>query len=278
MSRLRALTILGALVAIGAWAPPAAAQESPAQRSERWLERCRDADWGGNDLEVHCEVREKRMRAGRETIAVDGRQNGGVSVQGWDKDSILVIARVQTRAESDAEAKELAAQITIDTEGSPIEADGPSNRRHASWSVSFDVYVPRRSNLDLRTHNGGLRVEDVQGRMELEAHNGGLALARIGGDVRGETTNGGLSIELAGERWVGEGLDVRTTNGGVTMRIPANYSAKLETGTVNGGFDIDFPVTLQGRIDRRRLTTQLGGGGPTIRAVTTNGGVRVRKI
>jgi hypothetical protein len=61
------------------------------------------------------------------------------------------------------------------------------------------------------------------------------------------------------------------------MRIPANYSARLETGTVNGGFDIDFPITLQGRIDRRRIATQLGAGGPTIRAVTTNGGVRVRK-
>ncbi|MGH7719113.1 MAG: hypothetical protein ACREON_09755, partial [Gemmatimonadaceae bacterium] len=71
-------------------------------------------------------------------------------------------------------------------------------------------------------------------------------------------------------------LDLRTTNGGVDLSIPGNYSATLETGTVNGGMSIDFPITVQGRITRR-LTTQLGGGGPTIRAITTNGGVRIRR-
>jgi hypothetical protein len=37
---------------------------------------------------------------------------------------------------------------------------------------------------------------------------------------------------------------------------------------------MDFPVTVQGRIDKR-LDVTLGQGGPTIRVVTTNGGVIV---
>jgi hypothetical protein len=61
------------------------------------------------------------------------------------------------------------------------------------------------------------------------------------------------------------------------MLIPEDYRARLETGTVNGGFRIDFPITIQGRITRRRITTDLNGGGPTIRAVTTNGGVVIRR-
>jgi len=96
----------------------------------------------------------------------------------------------------------------------------------------------------------------------------------VGGDVRGATTNGGLQIELDGARWSGTGLDARTTNGGVTVSVPRGYSAELETSTVNGGFDIDFPVTVQGLIGHT-LRTTLGDGGPTIRAVTTNGGVRI---
>jgi hypothetical protein len=79
--------------------------------------------------------------------------------------------------------------------------------------------------------------------------------------VRGSTSNGGLDVVLTGDRWIGEGLDVRTTNGGVELAIPANYSARLETGTVNGGMEIGFPITVQGRLDRR-LTTQLGNGAP----------------
>ena len=45
---------------------------------------------------------------------------------------------------------------------------------------------------------------------------------------------------------------------------------------MNGNLSIDFPVTVQGRITRE-LAVNLGSGGPTIRAMTTNGGVRVKR-
>ena len=62
----------------------------------------------------------------------------------------------------------------------------------------------------------------------------------------------------------------------VTVDIPEGYSARLETGTVNGPMVIDFPVTLQGT-NGRRISTQLGRGGATIRAVTTNGPVAIHR-
>ena len=94
--------------------------------------------------------------------------------------------------------------------------------------------------------------------------------------MRGRTTNGGVDATLAGNTWDGAGLDLRTTNGGVRLRVPDDYSARLETGTVNGGIDIDFPVTVQGRIGREFSTT-LGNGGPLVRAATTNGHVKVSR-
>jgi DUF4097 and DUF4098 domain-containing protein YvlB len=92
--------------------------------------------------------------------------------------------------------------------------------------------------------------------------------------VRGSTTNGGLVIELSGDRWDGESMDVSTTNGGVIMSVPENYSAHLETGTVNGSVNTDFPVT--GRITKQ-IALNLGSGGATVRAMTTNGGVNLKK-
>jgi DUF4097 and DUF4098 domain-containing protein YvlB len=95
--------------------------------------------------------------------------------------------------------------------------------------------------------------------------------------VEGHTTNGGLHLELASDHWDGDRCDVSTTNGGVTIRVPAGYSAHLETGTVNGGVRIEFPVTVQGEINRH-LAVDLGSGGKLVRATTTNGGVRVERI
>src|SRR5690606_17952834 len=99
---------------------------------------------------------------------------------------------------------------------------------------------------------------------------------RLAGTVRGKTVNGGLRIELEGTRWDGDGLNVSATNGGVSLSVPENYSARLETRTVNGRISFDFPVTVQGKIGRE-MSVDLGSGGPLIRATTTNGGVSVKR-
>ncbi|MFN2492564.1 MAG: DUF4097 domain-containing protein [Pyrinomonadaceae bacterium] len=236
---------------------------------------CRD-DWHSEKLLSHCEIKEQTLVASGGTVAVDARQNGGVSVKGWDKNEILLRARIQTAASTQAEADDLARQIKIETTGMKIFATGPENRNEYHWSVSYEIFVPRRSNLLLESHNGGIAISDVSGNLEFRAVNGGVVLRRVGGNVRGGTTNGGLVVELNGDRWDGEQLDVKTTNGGITMSVPENYSAHLETGTVNGNLSIDFPVTVQGRITRE-LAVNLGSGGSTVRAMTTNGGVRVKR-
>jgi DUF4097 and DUF4098 domain-containing protein YvlB len=199
-----------------------------------------------------------------------------MSVKGWDRNEMLVRAKVQTRAATQAEADEMARQIRVQTAGLKVFAEGPATRNDYQWSVSYEVFVPRRSDLSLKAHNGGIAIADVSGQLEFTALNGGVVLRRVGGTVRGGTTNGGLVVELGGDRWDGETLDVKTTNGGIVISVPENYSAHLETGTVNGHLSVDFPVTVQGRITRE-LAVNLGSGGATVRAVTTNGGVKIKR-
>lgn len=254
---------------------PLVAQDTPG-RSERFLRNCDDSHYGDRDRERFCEVRDVSLKAPAQRLFVDGRDNGGVSFVGWDKSDVLVKALIQTNADTRKEAEALAKEIKIVTAGDRIHAEGPANRRYSNWSVSFEVWAPRKTNLEAETHNGGVSVEGIEGKMDLRAVNGGISLREVGGDVRAETTNGGVSAQLGGTVWKGEGLDLETTNGGVTLEIPRNYNARLETGTVNGGMNIDFPITVQGFIGRR-ITTTLGQGGPRVRATTTNGGVRIRE-
>jgi hypothetical protein len=236
---------------------------------------CRDnGDWYGDRLASNCEIREQTLAPSGGPIAIDGRQNGGISVRGWDQNQILVRARVQAGAPTAAEAEALGKQVRIETSGAKIQATGPENRKDYHWDVSYEVFVPRRADLSLETHNGGIAIADVNGRIDFSALNGGVVLKRVGGAVRGSTTNGGLVIELSGDRWDGESMDVSTTNGGVIMSVPENYSAHVETGTVNGSVNTDFPVT--GRITRQ-IALNLGSGGATVRAMTTNGGVHLKK-
>ncbi len=254
----------------GVLVAPAAMGQGRVLEDHEW---CRDR--GDRDRGWFCEVRELTM-APRGALTVDAGPNGGVSVEGWDQNQIHILARISAQAESDADARDLASEVHVQMDGNSIDSEGPRVGRRESWSVSYRVSVPRRMDLSLESTNGGISVADVSGDIQFETTNGGIHLTDVAGDVRGHTTNGGLHVELAGSSWQGTGLDVSTTNGSVTLQVPDGYNAKLEASTTNGGMSFDFPVTVQGRINRR-IAADLGSGGAPIRVRTTNGGVSVKR-
>jgi hypothetical protein len=232
--------------------------------------------YGDDDYYQHCEVRESTMPAG--PLNVDAGQNGGIVIEGWDRNEIRVRAVVHGSGRDEARARDIAGQVQVQAGGGRVYSTGPDHDRRQWWSVSYRINVPRKNDLDLRASNGGITIAGVNGDMRFNTTNGGVKLEDVGGRVNGETRNGGLNVRLNGSRWDGEGLDVETSNGGVTVAIPDGYNAEFETRTVNGGLNIDFPITVQGELTSRRgIQTTLGSSGPLVRVRTTNGGVRVQR-
>ena len=230
--------------------------------------------WGNDDYEQFCEVRDQTMGAG--PLTVDAGQNGGVQVEGWDRNEIHVQSIVRANARTQARAKELAGSVQIQVGGGRVSATGPDTDRREWWSVSFRINVPRKNDLDLTAHNGGITINGVAGNLRFDTNNGGVKLSDLAGNVRGSTNNGGLTVALNGRGWDGDGIDVTTTNGGVTLAIPDGYNAQLEARTMNGGFRTDYPLTITGELNMRRgINTTLGSGGAPVRVRTTNGGVKI---
>ena len=162
-------------------------------------------------------MREQTMAAvGR--LTADPGKNGGVSIRGWLDNQVLVRAKIQTWADSDSEAAALASQVRVDSNTGQVSASGPDSQGRSGWAVSYEIFAPKTFDLKATTTNGGISLTDLSGRIEVETKNGGLDLARVTGDVTGETTNGGVKIVLAGTGWVGRQMDVKTTNGGVSIR------------------------------------------------------------
>ena len=237
-----------------------------------------DDEWCRQDRQAaFCEVRQDTL-LGLSSIDVDATPNGGIAVRGWDRGDVQLRTKISVYADRDADARDMAGSITVQTGGGVIRAEGPEPRGRAYWNASFELYVPRNSTVGLKARNGGIAIGDFGGAARFESVNGGVALTQVGGDLRGATVNGGIAIELGGSQWAGAGLDVETRNGGITMALPRNYSAQLDIGTTNGGLAIDFPITLQGNLSRfdRQIVTTLGAGGPRVRATTVNGGIAIR--
>jgi hypothetical protein len=275
------LTLVGARAAHGQHDRSSHSSRRHDDDSRSWLERCRDDKWGDDDRAHFCEERTMGWHAQSGlALTVDASPNGGVSVTGWDRDSVAVTVRIQANGDDDAAARDIARQIRVTNDNGVLRADGPGMRRHSNWSVSFEIMAPRRTDLSLDTENGPLDVDNVMGRIRLSAQNGPLSLQDVAGDVQARAQNGPLHVALTGTRWEGTGLDAETQNGPLVLEVPDGYNAQLETGTINGPMEIGFPIMVQGRIgmgSRRRITTTLGSGGAPIRAVTTNGPAVIRK-
>jgi DUF4097 and DUF4098 domain-containing protein YvlB len=230
----------------------------------------------GSDRPSHCEIRELSVPVVGNALTVDATPNGGISVRGWDRADVQVRARVTASADTQQEADAIAADVRVLADGGRIRSEGRSRVSHGGWSVSFEVMAPAQHGLTLRTTNGGITVKGIDAEIDMETINGGITLSDVNGEVRGRTNNGGVQIDLSGNGWIGQGLDVQTRNGGVRLSVPDGYSAHLEAGTTNGGVRCDFPVTVQGTLGKD-LSVDLGRGGVPLKIRTVNGGVSIAR-
>lgn len=244
-------------------------------KKKQMKEFCSD-NWSNGDKVSFSEIRESTLRP-TSLLDVDAGRNGGIKIKGENRSDILVRACVRTWGDTDEDAKSLARSIRISND-SVVRTEGVSGEKN--WSVSYEILVPRATNLKLGTFNGGISINGVDGNIEFGATNGGVSLSDVAGAVKGRTTNGGISVNLSGNGWKGSGLDVETTNGGVHLVLPESYAARVETRTVNGGFKSDFSElnVEKEENDRTRgvnISKDINGGGALIRVVTTNGGVKI---
>jgi hypothetical protein len=236
---------------------------------------CQNGGYDG-DRARHCEVREQSLPSIGQ-LSVDAGRNGGATVKGWLRNDVLVRARVEATGDTESAAAQMASQVTIDGSGGQVRATGPEAANNSWWSVSYEIFVPQMTDLELKTHNGGMTISDVRGRIHFDGNNGGVQLKRLAGDVSGATVNGGIQVELTGAMWDGRQLEVSTHNGGVTVAVPANYSAHLQAEVGNGGIQSDFPLMAEASGRPRRVDHYLGAGGALIHITTGNGQVRFKR-
>ena len=272
--------LVSAFVAVAVIRPTAAATVELTTFDHAPLQSSTNQDWCKDDGsyndrdETFCEVRELKESGQRSLDAEVG--NGSVSVTGSSRSDVMVQARVTSRAPSAAEARDLAKQVTVSLESGRLRASGPTNPGRKSWSMSYRVQVPSSYDLTLNASNGAVNVTDVRGNINAETANGSIRLTDLGGRVRARTSNGSTHVQVSGTKWDGEGLSVVTANGSARLDLPQNFSAELAVSTNNGGINIDFPVTVEGRLGRSVETT-LGTGGPRLEVRTSNGSVRVTR-
>jgi hypothetical protein len=163
------------------------------------------------------------------------------------------------------------------------ETSYQSNSRNDGWrrrdndvSVDFEIRVPKGVKVGVFGVNGGVSVEGASSEVRAATVNGSVDAVSMSGPVQASTVNGSVHATMG--RFDGdEDLSYSTVNGTVVAEFTGDVDAEIDLSTVNGRFQTDWPVTISGRIDPRRLRATLGKGGRRIKMSTVNGNVELRK-
>ena len=59
----------------------------------------------------------------------------------------------------------------------------------------------------------------------------------------------------------------------MSVRIPHDINTLLDARTKDGHINVQLPISLQGRLDRRELIGELNNGGPSLRIRTGDGSI-----
>ena len=228
-----------------------------------------------------------QVAAGR-TISIHG-VNGDVSAEPASGTEVEVLADKHGRRN---EPEEIRMEVVEHDGGVTICALYPSSRsREATCSadgihntntrnndvqVDFVVRVPRGVHFEGNTVNGDVEAMNLDGDVDVSTVNGGARLETNGGEARASSVNGGVTavVRSLGER----GLKFSTVNGGITVTLPAGLSVDLDAETVNGSITSDFPISVQGRMNPRKLAGRIGQGGRLLDLETVNGSIRIRQL
>jgi Toastrack DUF4097 len=239
--------------------------------------------------------------------------DAGVQVSGWDRNEISVRIvsdhRIGTgerlRVTDSQNGNEVSVRLTRPHHLFHIEIQ---------WrETKVEVKVPRHAHLDIRTGDGScdvdgiegavavesgdgaIRAEDVTGRMRFDTADGRIRGSGLRGELDARTSDGRIEVYGTFSRLdlstsdgaivagagpgskVGDGWRLQTSDGPITLRIPADLAARLEAHTDDGRVHVPSDLEQRGEIESHYAHLDLNGGGGSIRLRTGDGSIRIER-
>ena len=180
-------------------------------------------------------------------------KNCRVTVRGWDKPEVSYSVKKFSRNRN-----QTPVGLTVDHTDSSVNLTVVNENKAAgnttffgdnnfddNYSVSLEVYVPKKSNLRI-TADGEIRLEGVTGEIELNGADESINVRDSGGKLRVAVADGririvGFSGELDAKSVDGETylegdfekLSARTVDGSIVLTMPENADFNVESNLKN---------------------------------------------
>ncbi|MBA7630890.1 hypothetical protein ES703_38415 [subsurface metagenome] len=176
---------------------------------------------------------------------------GSVTITGADVTNCSVVAQIRVQAPTEEEAREIAEQVKIKLEPVgqtlTVKAEKPPKKRRRSISISYDITVPRQTNVECgssygaiklsnidgnvkgKTSSGSISAENIQGLVDLNTSYGRVNCKDISGDnIKVKSSSGAINAEN-----IRGSAELDTSYGSITCRDISGGDVKLKTSSGN---------------------------------------------
>jgi len=217
------------------------------------------------------------------TVTLIGAPRGAVTVEGWSRNEVEVVAEIELKAETEADLDRLAAvnnfsfdedtnHISILTIGTHDRAymkrtakNFPKNLLNLPWKIDYKIKVPAITDVEINAGHGPVTVSGVEGALRVSAVESETMLTVGGGVVSATITAGNVRFIVPVRSWRGGGADIRIAAGVLNVELPPGFNGDIDADILRTGKIVDNFGQLEKRekpgVTERVVRARAGAGG-----------------
>ncbi len=204
--------------------------------------------------------------------------DGKIDIKGWDKAEVQLVAKF----EEGTNHEEAQLEVRHVAEGLEIEVKRERNHFRFLFIGHFrtpkchlTLMVPRKLSMDLRSVDGAISVQDLEGYAGCHTVDGNIFLRAISGDVHAKAVDGAITAQDLRARIKGGtvdgaitldhvegGVDLHTVDGSITARDLDGWGEGISLRTVDGNIVVRLGQAkgnLEAKAVDGRIRCQLPG-------------------
>ena len=243
--------------------------------------------------------RETRRFAYGGTVTLIGAPRGSVTVEGWSRNEVEIVADIELKGPTEADLDQLALvntfvfdedlnHLSVLTTGTHdrifmkrAAKNFPKKLLNLPWKIDYRLRVPANTDLDINAGHGPVKLLGVEGAMRVSATESETALTLSGGVVTATVTAGAITLTVPSRSWRGSGADIRIASGTINVDLPPGFSGDIDAEVLRNGKIVNTYDGLASRekpgITERTVRARAGAGGPYFKFTVGDGIVNIRK-
>jgi hypothetical protein len=243
--------------------------------------------------------RETRRFAFGGTVTVIGAPRGAVTVEGWSRSEVELVADVELNAPAEADLDQLANvngfvfdedlnHLSVLTTGTHDRSymkktakNFPKKLLNLPWKIDYKLRVPVNTDLEINAGYGPVKVTAVEGALRISATESETTLTLTGGLVSTTVTAGVVTLTVPARSWRGGGAEIRLATGIVNVDLPPGFNGDIDAEILRTGKIVNTHEGLASRekpgITERTVRARAGAGGAYFKFTVGDGTVNIRK-